>query len=129
MIAVTSPVIKVNATKDELFNFFSNPSQTAKIIEHTSVRHLQVTEDGFSFLLKRAALFKFKVKTQYPSDIIYNSNKDVSFQTLLIFKIVEDGGVVIEFESDTSIFMDYFFEKRVDKWLNAVAQNIIQKFQ
>ena len=47
MIAVTSPVIKVNATKDELFNFFSNPSQTAKIIEHTSVRHLQVTEDGF----------------------------------------------------------------------------------
>jgi hypothetical protein len=129
MIALTSPVIKVNASRDELFSFLSDPAQAAKIIEHKSVRHLQVTEDGFSFLLKRAALFHFKVKTQYPNDIIYNSNKNVPFQTVLGFKIVNDGELIIEFESDTSTFMDYFFEKRVDKWLNAVAQNIIQKFQ
>lgn len=129
MIALASPIINVNASKDEMFEYLSNPLQSAKIFEHKSVRHLKVTEDGFSFLLKRGSVFNFKVKKVYPSQIIYNSNKNVPFQSVLCFKIEEDNQLIIEFESDTSSFMDYFFEKRVDKWLNSIAQNIIQKFQ
>lgn len=129
MIGLTSPKLTVNASKEELIDFLKQPSKSLQIYEHKVIRHLKAEPLGFSFILKRGAAFNYKVKIPNREQILMISRNEAPFDSFLIFKFPEENSVIIEFEADTTPFMDYFIANKLEEWLNSIAQNLIKHFK
>ena len=128
MIGLESPVIKINTTTNELIEFLGNPKNSSFIYQHKVIRQFQPEIDGFTFIIKRASIFNFKLKKTNQEEIKFVSKKDMPFESVLAFKFHEAGEISVAFQSDTTPFMDFMIEKKVDQWLNFMLTEIKNHF-
>lgn len=128
MIGLASPTIQVNATQSQLMDFLKNPEISFTIYQHQHIKQFKYDSSGFSFILKKCAAFNYRVKIPNKEQVLFASRNGAPFDSFLIFKLPCNGELIIEFESDTSGFMDYFMHSKIEDWLNSIATNILNHF-
>lgn len=129
MIGLESPIIEINTSTDKLVDFLGDPIKSSFIYQHKSIRQFQNITDGFSFIIKRGALFNFKLKQNNHTEVKFVSKKDMSFESVLSYAFHKEGQLSISFQADTTPYMDFIIEKKVDRWLNNIAIEIQNHFK
>jgi hypothetical protein len=124
MIALESAPIRLSLPKERLIEILKESKSFTHILNHKSVRHLELHQNGFSFILKRAATFHFVLKKCTFNEVYYESKAGMPFHSVLRFSFNENESLVIDFETDTTPFMDFMMEKKVDRLLTAVVFNL-----
>jgi len=131
MIHLSTNKIYLKSSSEELFDFMGSLENIAQIITFKRVKHLKIEGDILTFILKWAARFNFKITEKTDRHILIASADSVEFETALRFDIEpEENGasVTIHIETDTAPFIDFTFEKKVRNWVEAMAENLEQKF-
>lgn len=124
MVSLQSEPLNINLEQELLIELLKSPEAFNSLLDYKSVRHLTIYTNGFSFILKRAATFHFILKKHAKQEVYYESKTGMPFHSVLRFVINEDGCLVVEFESDTTDYMDFMLEKRVKKMLGALVSNL-----
>ncbi len=112
----------------ELFEFLSQTSNMAKILEFKKTKHLEVKGDTITLILKWAARFNFSITNITEKHILIESIENVQFATAIRFDIEEKSNklstIIIHAETDTSPIIDFTFESKLKTWINAVIVNL-----
>ena len=116
----------------ELFEFLSQTSNMAKILEFKKTKHLEVKGDTITLILKWAARFNFSITNVTEKHILIESIENVQFATAIRFDIEEKSNklstIIIHAETDTSPIIDFTFESKLKTWINAVIVNLENRF-
>lgn len=129
MISLESAPIQLPLSKEALVELLKQPDSFRQLLKHKSVRHLEIYQNGFSFILKRASTFHFVIKRHSESEVYFESRSGMPFHSVLRFSLNEAEDLVIDFETDTTPFMDFMMEKKVDRLLTALVQNLTELSQ
>jgi hypothetical protein len=126
MISVSSIPIHTSISSEEFHSRFQDINNIAPIFECKPVRHLKVTENKLSFILKRVAQFELSAsKNTGDSWVQFDSTKAMLFKSAIRFSLnIENQEINIDFETDTNVFMELFLEKRLIKLLEHLSRNI-----
>lgn len=126
-----STEIKLKSSPEELFSFLKTLEGIAKCFDYKKVKQLKIENERVEFILRNAAVFKFKIGQVTDSYVQIDSVKDVPFMTAIRFEIAfSEGGsiVTVHLETDTSPVMDFTFEGRAKKWLTSIVDNLDREF-
>lgn len=130
MISTSKKSGSLNITLSKFNSFFSNFENVADLFESKRVNHLQKKAGYFSFLLKRVAVFEFQLSKENESHWVqYDSTHSVVFKSAFRFVFEEeDNSIELHFQTDTSVFMELFLEKRINNLLIEVIKKTEETF-
>ena len=123
--------IKLKSSPEELFMFLETLEGIAKCFEYKRIKRLEIKNDRVEFILRNAAVFKFKIGKITEEYIQIDSDKEVPFMTAIRFDIKADrhGSIVtVYLETDTSPVMDFTFEGKAKRWVSSIIDNLDKKF-
>lgn len=126
MISVTSNPVKTSVSLEHFLYHFQDIKKVAKIFNCKPVRHLAVEDSKLSFILKRVAQFEFThSKDLNETWIQFDSTSAMMFKSAIRFTYREElKDIIVDFETDTNVFMELFLESRMQKLLNHLTNNI-----
>lgn len=131
MISVTSTILLKSSSK-ELFAFLGTLEGIKQCFNYKKVKRLAINEDRIEFILRRGAVFKFKLGEITDTYIQIDSRKDVPFFSAIRFEIQpkseNESEVSVHLETDTSPVIDFTFERPANLWVEAIVQNLDELF-
>tara|TARA_B110000211_G_C14080769_1_gene554374 strand:+ start:1691 stop:2086 length:396 start_codon:yes stop_codon:yes gene_type:complete len=126
-----STEIKLKSSPEELFLFLGTLEGIAKCFDYKKVKQLKIINNRVEFILRNAAVFKFKIGKVTDEYVQIESMKEVPFMTAIRFEIkpVAEGSFVnVSLETDTSPIMDFTFEGKAKRWVSAIVENLEKEF-
>ena len=126
MISVSSKPVFTSINLDEFFLQFKDIRQVSEFFKCKPIRHLKVTDDNLAFILKRVAQFEFRLSKETGNSWVqFYSGSTTLFKSAIRFEfIAASKAVIINFETDTNVFMELFLEKRILNLLEQISINI-----
>lgn len=125
MISVSSSPISTSLIPDDFSRYFNQLENVIALFDHRSVRHLTTKNNSFSFILKRVALFEFTLSKQKGEFWVqYDSCSSTVFKSAFRIELKPtEQEIVIHFETDTNVFMEFFLERRIKILLDGLVNN------
>ena len=126
-----STEIKLKSSPEELFLFLETLDGVAKCFHYKRVKQLKIVNNRIEFILRNAAVFKFKIAEVTKDYVQIDSTKEVPFMTAIRFEIQANkkGSLVtVNLETDTSPIMDFTFEGKAKRWVTAIVDNLDKEF-
>lgn len=130
MISVSTNPIHLNLSLGDFIDFFSDIEKLRPVFKGKKIIPLIGTPTEIEFLLKRVAVFSLEIDKERGTNYIQLKNtKRMAFQTVIRFEYIEESkGLAIHFETDTSIFMELFLERRIKNLVEQVVLNLQKQF-
>lgn len=131
MIHLSTNKIQLKSSSKELFDFLSQTENMAQIIKSKKTKHLKVEGEIITFILKWAARFNFSITKVTEEHVLIESTQGVEFGTAVRFDITPEetgSSLIVHAETDTAPVVDFTFESKFKRWIEAIVNNIEAQF-